>query len=65
MVNKLFLQKKLDLLRMNGGYVVIEHLNGFNNVISNLLFVDIKITEEENCISLLCSLPESWDKLVM
>jgi hypothetical protein len=29
------------------------------------LFVDIKITEEDKCISLLCSLLDSWDGLVM
>ena len=27
--------------------------------------MDIKITKEEKCISLWCSLPESWDNLVM
>jgi hypothetical protein len=34
MVNKLFLQKKLYLLRMNDGDSVAEYLNAFNIVIS-------------------------------
>jgi hypothetical protein len=40
-------------------------MNSFNTVISQLLSVDIKITEEEKCISLFCSFPESWDNLVV
>jgi hypothetical protein len=34
LVNKLFLWKKLYLLRMSDGMLVIEHLNAFNIVIS-------------------------------
>ena len=65
MVNKFFLQKKLYLLRMNANDSVTKHLNAFNTIISQLLSVDIKITEEEKCISLMCSLTYSWDNLVM
>jgi hypothetical protein len=65
LVNKLFLQKKLYLLRMSDGSLVIEHLNEFNIVISQLLSMDIKIIEEKKCISMLCTLPDSWDSLVM
>jgi hypothetical protein len=44
---------------------ITEHQNAFNTIISQLLYVDIKITKEEKCISLLCSLLDSWDRLVM
>jgi hypothetical protein len=51
--------------RMKDGDSVTEHLNTFNIVVSQLLSVDIKISDEDKCISLLCSLPYSWDSLVV
>jgi hypothetical protein len=60
LVNKLFLRKKLYLLRMSDGSSVTEHLNVFNNMLIQLSFVDIKIIDEEKCIILLCSFPDSW-----
>jgi len=53
LVNKLFLWKKLYNLRMKDGDLVIEHLKAFNNVVSQLLFVHIKISDEGKCINLL------------
>ena len=50
---------------MNDVDSVIEHLNAFNTIISQLFSMDIKISEEEKCINLLCSLLDSWDNLVM
>ena len=50
---------------MKDGDLVTENLNSFNIVVSPLLSIDIKISYEDKCISLLCSLPISWDSLVV
>ena len=65
LVNKLFLQKKLYNLRMKDGDSVTKHPNALNNVVSQLSYVDIKISDEDKCISFLCSLLDSWDSLVI
>ena len=65
LVNKLFLWKNLYNLRMKDGDSVTEHLNTFNTMVSQLASIDIKILDEDKCINLLCSLPESWDSLVI
>jgi hypothetical protein len=61
LVNNLFLQKKLYHLRMEDGDYVTEHLNAFNTLVSEIDSVNITIAEEDKCITLLCSLPDSWD----
>jgi hypothetical protein len=50
---------------MSYGILVNDHLNAFNSFLSYLSYVDIKITEEDNYISLLCHFPYSWDNLVV
>jgi hypothetical protein len=65
LVNKLFLRKKLYHLRMKYGDSVIEHLNAFNTLVCQLISINITIVEEDKCITLLCSLPDSWDNLVV
>jgi hypothetical protein len=44
---------------------MIDHLNAFNTVVSQLLSIDIKIFEEEKYTSLLRSLIDSWENLVV
>lgn len=48
---------------MEDGDSVTGHLIFFNTRVSQLIFVDIKMEEEDKCITLLCSLPDSWDNL--
>jgi hypothetical protein len=57
LVNKIFPRKKLYNPRMRDGDLVAEHLNVFNIVVSQLVSVEIKISDEDKCIYLLLSWP--------
>jgi len=50
---------------MKDGNLGTEHPNAFNTMVSQLSSVDIKISDQDKCISLLCSLLDSWDSLVI
>jgi hypothetical protein len=65
LVNKIFLRNNFYNVRMRCGDSVVNHLNIFNTVVSQLVSVEIKISDEYTCINLLCSLPDSWDSLVV
>ena len=43
MVNKLFMQKKLYQVRMEDRDYMTNHLNVFNTLVNQLMFVDIKM----------------------
>jgi hypothetical protein len=52
-------------MRMKNGDMAREHLNTFNIVVSQLLSIDINVSNEYKCISLFLSIPDFWDSLVV
>ena len=50
---------------MEDGDSMTDHVIVFNTLVSHLISVDIKMEEEDKHITLLCSLLDSWDNLVV
>eukprot|EP01018_Ginkgo_biloba_P027656 Gb_41806 [translate_table: standard] len=64
LTNRIYLKRQLYSLRMQEGMKITDHLNIFNTLICQLASMDVKIDGEDKAVTLLCSLPESWDHLV-
>ena len=43
---------------------VSEHLNTFNDILSQLESIGVKMDDEDKAVTLLCTLPDSYDNLV-
>jgi hypothetical protein len=63
--NKVFLMKRLFNMKMSEGGSVADHLNEFNTVTNQLSSVKVDFDDEVRALLILCSLPESWNDLVM
>ena len=62
--NKLYLKKKLFRFDYKKGISIVEHLDDFNKILTDLLNLDVKIDDEDKALLLLNSLPESYEFLV-
>src|SRR3954470_23083153 len=62
--NKHYMKKQLYCLRMAEGTPILQHLNVFNKIVSDLLALEVKMEEEDKALKLLSSLPPSYDHLV-
>ena len=63
--NKVFLMKRLFNMKMSENGSVADHLNDFNTITSQLSYVGVNFDDEVRDLLMLCSLPESWNGLVM
>jgi hypothetical protein len=63
--NKVFLMKRLFNMKISEGGFVGDHLNEFNMVTNQLSSVKVDFDYEVRALLILCSLPESWNGLVM
>ena len=64
LTRKLYLKQKLYRLKMEEGSDLAEHINVFNQLITDLGKVDMKIDEEDRAFILLCLLLGSYEHLV-
>src|SRR6266498_89766 len=61
---KLYLKQKLFSLKMQEGSDLAEHINVFNQLVTDLVKVEMTVEDEDRAIILLCSLPGSYEHLV-
>ena len=52
------------LEKIKEGAKVSEHLNTFNDILSQLESIGVKMDDEDKAVTLLCTLPDSYDNLV-
>ena len=63
-MNKVHLMQRLFNLQMSEDGYVVDHINEFNMIVSQLSSVEINFDDEIKALILMSSLPESWDTIV-
>ena len=63
-MNKVYLMRRLFNLQMSEGGSVIDHINEFSMIVSQLSSVEINFEDEIKALILMSSLSESWDTVV-
>ena len=61
---KVYLKKKLYGLKMQEGSDLVEYMNAFNQVVTDLARLGVDVADEDRAILLLCSLPPSYEHLI-
>jgi hypothetical protein len=64
LMNKLYAKQRLYGLRMQEGSDLQQHINVFQNILTDLTRLGVQMDDEDKAIILLCSLPGSYDHLV-
>ena len=64
LTNRILLKGQLYRLHMKEGTSITDHLNTFNTLLVQLESIEVKFESEDKVVTLLCSLPESWDHFV-
>ena len=63
-MTKVYLLRRLFNLQMSEGGSIVDHINEFNMIVSQLSSVEINFEDEIKALILMSSLPESWDTVV-
>ena len=63
-MNKVYLMRRLFNLQMSEGGSIVDHINEFNMIVSQLSSVKINFEDEIKALILMSSLPESWHNVV-